>query len=171
MTEEKKETTAAATEGETKTTVVANREAYKQTRSASGAKSLSNGDEVATAMEGMNIEEVYTLAKEVTGEDYQDRYAKLNVGMQRMNLGNRIRGVISKLNKAGAVAEGGNPNAGTEKFEAAAKPIVERVQKRIQKEADAKQKAADDKQKEATQKAAAKAADDKRKEAKDKKAA
>lgn len=148
--------TAVATEPK----VVVDRAKYKDTRSASGAKSLNNGDPVAVAMEGMNIDEVYTLAKGVTGEDYKEKYTKLNLGMQRMNLGNRIRGSISKINKAGAAVENGNPKGGDEKFAAAAKPIVEAVKKRIEGEAAAKKKVAAEKQIEADRKA---------KEAKDKK--
>jgi hypothetical protein len=36
----------------------------------------------------------------VTSQDLQDKYAHLNVGQQRMNLGNRIRGSVNKMDKA-----------------------------------------------------------------------
>ena len=164
MTDEKKN---EAPEAKTEPTVVVDREKYQASRSASGAKSLNNGDTVAAACEGMNIDEMFILAKKMTGEDFKERYAKLNLGMQRMNLGNRIRGSISKLNKAGASPKEGaeaNPTAGDQKFESVSGPIVERVAKRLEKEAEAKAKVADKKQKEAQRKADAKTSDAKRAE-------
>lgn len=142
-------------EEKTTTTVNANREGYTKSKSASGSASLHNGDPVATACEGMTIEDMFKMAKRMTGEDYSEKYAKLNVGMQRMNLGNRIRGAISKLNKAGSSPKEGeeaNPNAGDEKFAQVSTPFVERTQKRIAKEAEAKAK----KEKEKAQKAESK---------------
>ena len=145
---------AESTEG--KTTVSADRSKYKTTRSASGAKSLSNGDAVATAVEGATIDDMYTLAKKMCGEDFREKYSHLNIGMQRMNLGNRIRGAIAKLNKAGATVKEGekaNPTAGDDKFTEVSAPLTERIAKRVEKEATVKAKIVADKVKEAERKA------------------
>jgi hypothetical protein len=56
---------------------------------------------VAKTLEGATLDEVYRLGTKATGETQKalkDKYGHLNDGMQRMNLGNRIRGHINKLN-------------------------------------------------------------------------
>lgn len=74
-----------------------NRERYGASRTASGGKSLSNGDEVAKALEGLPLTALFEVADKLfEGNEFRARYSKLNTGMQRMNLGNRIRGFISK---------------------------------------------------------------------------
>lgn len=68
---------------------------YQQVKSASGNASLDNGDEVAKRLRGMELDDVYSFASKVLKEPakaLRERYKKLNPGMQRMNLGNRIRG-------------------------------------------------------------------------------
>jgi hypothetical protein len=48
---------------------------------------------------------VYAVASkmaEIPVKELQEKYGHLNVGMQRMNLGNRIRGAVAKLDKAHA---------------------------------------------------------------------
>lgn len=74
-----------------------NRDRYVTTRTASGGKSLSNGDEIANALQGIAVDDLYVICDKLVPEnDYQKKYSKLNVGMQRMNLGNRLRGFVTK---------------------------------------------------------------------------
>ena len=75
---------------------------YTNSRSASGAKTLHNGDPVAVGLAGATLEEAYSLAEEALEtpvKDLKAKYGHLNDGMQRMNLGNRLRGVVNKMNK------------------------------------------------------------------------
>jgi hypothetical protein len=61
----------------------------------SGRKAIDRGDEVATELRGLDLVETYKLASGVTGQTQKalrERYEHLNPGMQRMNLGNLIRG-------------------------------------------------------------------------------
>ncbi len=98
MAKSKKEEVVSA-EG-TKTVIRPNLEEYVTARAASGAKSQHNGDPVASALEGATLEEVTGLAVEIVGDaDLATKYNHLNLGQQRMNLGNRIRGVVNKMNK------------------------------------------------------------------------
>ena len=147
MTEEKntktKDTELAAETN--KTQVVADRSNYKETRSASGAKSLNNGDPIAEGLDGMTIHELFNVGQKVCGEDFKPKYAHLNVGMQRMNVGNRIRGAVTKLNKAGAKpveGETADPEAGTNLFNKAICGIRKDVAARAAKAAS-KAKAAE----------------------------
>lgn len=83
-------------------------EKYQKSRSASGTVTRHNGDVVAAALAGLTLDEVYQLASEVvsteakpfTVADLTAKYEHLNAGQQRMNLGNRIRGAVNKMNKA-----------------------------------------------------------------------
>jgi len=59
-----------------------------------GRKSQDNGDSVALTLRSLTLEQVYSLAETASGtpeEEFRAKYEKLNPGMQRMNLGNRIR--------------------------------------------------------------------------------
>ena len=67
------------------------REGYVVTTGTSGRKSLSNGDDLAMALEGATLEQVYNIAEHLLQVDFRDRYQHLNIGSQRMNLGNRLR--------------------------------------------------------------------------------
>ncbi len=135
-------------EKETKEPLVkVDRDKYQSTKSASGTKSLSCGDEVAALLDGMELVDLYAITKKFIGEDFSKKYEKLNVGMQRMNLGNRIRGYVNKTDKendklvAKAKADGAQvPEvvAGIDKLKKIAAPIVKKV-------ADAKAKAEADK--------------------------
>ena len=77
---------------------------YKRGKS----KSVDNADPVAVMLRTMELAKIYKLAEACSGEQLIGRYDHLNVGMQRMNLGNRIRsstGGDSKLiNEAKKVA-------------------------------------------------------------------
>lgn len=75
---------------------------YQKAKSASGSTSLNNGDAVATKLQGKDLKEVYELAAKATGETVnalKAKYGKLNAGMQRMSLGNRIRGAANAKDK------------------------------------------------------------------------
>lgn len=60
-------------------------------------------DEVAEKLDGLHLEEVYSL---VAGElnvpvsELKDKYGHLNNGLQRMSLGGRLRGVARKAETA-----------------------------------------------------------------------
>lgn len=67
---------------------------YVKCKSASGNFSLDNGDLTALQLRGQPLDEVYKIAAELTNRpepELRNRYSHLNVGMQRMNLGNLIR--------------------------------------------------------------------------------
>lgn len=53
-------------------------------------------DDLAQAMANMTLDRLYQAAEAIFGEDYRARYAHLNNGQQRMNLGNRIRSLARK---------------------------------------------------------------------------
>jgi hypothetical protein len=62
--------------------------------SAKGNATMDNGDELAKQLRGAELDDVYALASKALGETQtalKAKYGHLNVGMQRMNLGNRIR--------------------------------------------------------------------------------
>jgi len=66
-------------------------------RTASGRPSIDVGDRAAALLRGKSLDEVYEIAGEVLEEaisDLRARYEHLNPGMQRMNLGNRIRATM-----------------------------------------------------------------------------
>ena len=75
---------------------------YVSAKSASGSASKHNGDAVASALVSQSIDNVLAIAAEVTSiavDELKAKYAHLNIGQQRMNLGNRIRGAVNKMNK------------------------------------------------------------------------
>lgn len=62
--------------------------------SAGGNATMDNGDELAKKLRGVELDDVYAAASKVLGESQaalRAKYAHLNPGMQRMNLGNRMR--------------------------------------------------------------------------------
>jgi hypothetical protein len=61
---------------------------------ADGEAHFDNGDELATKLRGMPIDQIYALAKKTFGVDFHPQYKHLNPGMQRMNLGNRLRAAL-----------------------------------------------------------------------------
>jgi hypothetical protein len=72
---------------------------YEPTVAYSGAKSLSNGDDVAHHLSGMTPEETILAAEILLGLDegfLMAKYAHLNPGQMRMNASNRIRGAINR---------------------------------------------------------------------------
>tara|TARA_Y100000034_G_C6908939_1_gene422722 strand:- start:5766 stop:6269 length:504 start_codon:yes stop_codon:yes gene_type:complete len=80
-------------------------ENYEKGRAGSGAVSRHNGSIVAKTLDGLTIEEVRSICAAMTGqtvEALEARYEKLNVGMQRMNMGNLIKGAIGKIERENA---------------------------------------------------------------------
>jgi len=93
------------------------RENYVTASTASGGKSLHNDDIVARGLAGLNLDALYEIAAKflafplkVKGKtvdtiaNLADVYDSLNVGMQRMNLGNRIRARVTKIDTEAAKA-------------------------------------------------------------------
>lgn len=66
-------------------------------------KIIDNGDEVAKRLREVEPEDIYTVVASVMGEevaaDWAAKYKHLNPGMQRMNVGNRLRGHFNRLTK------------------------------------------------------------------------
>lgn len=64
-----------------------------------GNPCVDTGDKLAQELRGLTLEAVYDKAAKVLGETVKDltaKYAHLNAGMQRMNLGNRMRAAMAK---------------------------------------------------------------------------
>lgn len=167
-----KDTTAkaAGTEGITKETegaaVKINRDRYKPTKTATGVKSLNNGDEVAATLEGLNINELFKIGVTLLDEDFAPKYAKLNVGMQRMNMGNRLRAKVRTID----AGEKANEGDGLKALQKAAAPFTKARDQRVKdataaKEAKAKETAKKKEEAEAKKKAKAEAKAKKEKEA------
>ena len=117
---------------------------YAKTKAASGSASLHNGDAVAMTLAGLTLAETLEIADKVMPDnDFKTRYSKLNPGMQRMNIGNRLRGHCR--------ADSKNQTA----FEKAAKPIRKAADARIKAEAKAKEDKAKAAEKAKADKAAA----------------
>ena len=117
---------------ETEALIKIKRENYVTTRTSTGGKSLHNDDDVARGLAGLNVEELYVIAgkflafplkvSKVVIEDLdslETAYSDLNVGMQRMNLGNRIRARIGKVDAENVKA--------AEADEKAEKPVKDRI--------------------------------------------
>lgn len=70
---------------------------YVRVKTAAGHTSLHNGDAVAKKLAGKELDEVYKLVSKETDipkTQLVARYQHLNQGMQRMNLGNVLRGAL-----------------------------------------------------------------------------
>lgn len=70
-----------------------------------GRRTIDCADDVATALRGADIDAVYLNAAQTLGtsvDELRTQYGHLNIGMQRMNLGNRIRGAAAAKTKAEA---------------------------------------------------------------------
>lgn len=74
-------------------------------RTPAGRRTLDCADDISVQLRGLSITEVYDEASKVLGESVEGltkQYEHLNIGMQRMNLGNRIRGAIAAAARKGA---------------------------------------------------------------------
>lgn len=72
---------------------------YVAERNGEKVVSLDNGDMVAIALRDKTLEDVYKLTADLcktSVAELRSRYEHLNVGMQRMNLGNRMRAALKK---------------------------------------------------------------------------
>ena len=72
----------------------------RYTKGASG--SMNCGDTTAQELDGLALEEVYSVAAAKLGVDISElkaKYSHLNAGLQRMSLGGRIRGLATKAAK------------------------------------------------------------------------
>lgn len=102
------------------------------TKTPTGRRTIDCADEVAALLRGLPIDEVYELAAQELGMDVvvlKATYGHLNVGMQRMNLGNRIRGAAKAREEAAT------------KEATKAKREQEAAERATKKEADAQTKA------------------------------
>lgn len=62
-------------------------------------RSMDKGDDIAVELRQHKLEDVYTMVARATGnvrEDLVARFKHLNLGMQRMNLGNMLRAKARK---------------------------------------------------------------------------
>ena len=67
-------------------------------------RSIDKGDDVALTLRKLTLDAVYSTAASATGISQvglRDRFAHLNPGMQRMNLGNMIRKALKEALNAG----------------------------------------------------------------------
>jgi hypothetical protein len=72
-------------------------DAYVKGTTPAGNSTADNGDAVAAKLRGMELDALYAFAAKTLDETQtglKARYAKLNPGMQRMNLGNRLRAIL-----------------------------------------------------------------------------
>ena len=132
---------------------------YVKGKGPSGGTTFYNGDAVATNLAGLPLEAVYSVASQALStpvEDLQAKYRHLNPGQQRMNLGNRLRGLVQKVDKANAANEEAGPS-GAEMLADIAKPFLEAAAAEIKEAEAARQKAAEEKAAEKARKEAEKA--------------
>ena len=61
-----------------------------------GKKAYDNGDPTATFLRSCSLERSYALVTAFGMPDMLPKYEHLNKGMQRMNLGNKLRGVLQR---------------------------------------------------------------------------
>lgn len=83
-------------------------------KTVSGNKTHDSGDEVATKYRGLAIDLVYADAAKVLGvpvNELLNKYSKLNLGMQRMNLGNRVRAKLANPEGKPKKAKAAKPEA------------------------------------------------------------
>jgi len=93
----------AAKEEDKPVRIKPNLETYVNGVSGSGKKTKRSDHPVAKALDGFTLDETYQVASkmcDISVKGLQNKYGHLNVGMQRMNLGNRIRGAVQRLDKA-----------------------------------------------------------------------
>lgn len=70
---------------------------YEKSKAPGGGTSYNNGDVVAQLLEGKDLDACYGIAAKklkVEEKELRAKYGHLNLGMQRMSLGNRLRAVM-----------------------------------------------------------------------------
>jgi hypothetical protein len=73
---------------------------YVKTKKADGSTCLDNNDNVAAHLRGLELNEIYELVADklnCSERDLMTRYSHLNLGQQRMSLGNLLRGFYTRL--------------------------------------------------------------------------
>ncbi len=77
----------------------------QETKTASGRRVVNNGDEVAALLQGLLLDDAYgevesrlaSIEDESPNEsELREKYKHLNEGMQRMNIGNRLRAAMRR---------------------------------------------------------------------------
>lgn len=76
----------------------------KDVRTPSGAHSISVGDPVAKALNGLSVDQLAGVAKDAGLSEKFKGWGHLNAGMQRMNLGNMLRSLVKSEEKGVAAA-------------------------------------------------------------------
>jgi len=69
-----------------------------ESKTLSGRKHIDVNDETAAKLREKTLDQIYVFAAKTLGETEKDlraKYGHLNLGMQRMNLGNRIRAAFN----------------------------------------------------------------------------
>ena len=77
---------------------------YVRVLTTNGNGSLDCGDQLAKSLRNVDLGDLYSQAEKTLGVSVQslvERYSKLNAGMQRMNLGNRLRAHDKRLEATG----------------------------------------------------------------------
>jgi hypothetical protein len=67
-------------------------------KTAGGNTSIDCNDKVAVLLRGKSLDDIYPLVAkkcDVTEKELRAKYKHLNLGMQRMNLGNKLRAVVA----------------------------------------------------------------------------
>lgn len=70
---------------------------YQKSKAPGGGTSYNNGDAVADLLSGKDLDACYKISAQklkLDEKDLRKQYSHLNVGMQRMNLGNRLRKLL-----------------------------------------------------------------------------
>lgn len=73
--------------------------AYPRIPDKKGKVHVCNGDGIAKSLIAKDINEIYALVAKKCGvseKELREKYIALNLGMQRMNLGNRLRHAMNK---------------------------------------------------------------------------
>ncbi len=124
------------------------RERYtkSETRTPSGAKSVSIGDTVAKALNGLTTAQLADIAAKAGVADRFKAWKGLNPGMQRMNLGNVLRAAAKKDESKKAVAQALGTAQKMERTPPPEKKVKKAKAAKKAKKAPAKAKAAQAKQ-------------------------
>lgn len=128
-------------ETEDKVVIKPDLEKYDSVTSASGKKShIRSGDPVSLALVGFSLDQVYAVAYDL-GVELKD-YSNLNDGMQRMCIGNKIRGWINRQTRANDAAIAKNEKPGLDPLTALNKVCspIRKDNEKAAKEATAKAK-------------------------------
>lgn len=69
---------------------------YERAKDKAGKLHVDNGDKIATVLRNHDLAEIYALVSkkcDIPAAELKRKYGHLNPGMQRMNLGNKLRAV------------------------------------------------------------------------------